>query len=148
MCAEMGEESWLFALYCSSRCTVLLYSLFGWVEVFRSGLKEHSDLLTLGDVDWQLNESLRGEHRSRLDEYTIQFNSIQRSFNGGRKHTFTASVKNTIKTYIQLEGVTALCKQRYVTFCPYLHVIAGVICSRRDEEGKKGKNHPFSIFSH
>lgn len=36
----------------------VLYLLFGRVKVFRSGLKEHSDLLTLGDVDWQLNEGL------------------------------------------------------------------------------------------
>lgn len=35
------------------------YLLFGWVEVFGSGLKEHFDLLALGDVDWQLNECLR-----------------------------------------------------------------------------------------
>lgn len=37
------------------------FSLLGWVEVFRSGLKKHSDLLALGDVDWQLNEGLRAQ---------------------------------------------------------------------------------------
>lgn len=35
--------------------------LFGWVEVFRSRLEEHTDLLTLGDVHRQLNQSLHIE---------------------------------------------------------------------------------------
>ena len=39
----------------------VLHLLFGWVEVFGSGLKEHSDLLALGDVDWQLNEGLQAQ---------------------------------------------------------------------------------------
>lgn len=43
-------------LLIASGCAV--YLLLGWVKVFRSGLKEHSDLLTLRDVDWQLNEGL------------------------------------------------------------------------------------------
>lgn len=37
------------------------YLLLGWVEVFRSGLKKYSDLLALGDVDWQLNEGLQAQ---------------------------------------------------------------------------------------
>lgn len=45
----------------SNSCVYMcvLYLLFGWVEVFRSGLKEHFDLFALGDVDWQLNECLQ-----------------------------------------------------------------------------------------
>lgn len=43
-----------------------LYLLLGWVKVFRSGLKEHSDLLTLGDVDWQLNEGLWADKRAGI----------------------------------------------------------------------------------
>lgn len=39
----------------------VLYLLLGWVEVLRSGLKEQSDLLTLGDVNWQLNEGLQAQ---------------------------------------------------------------------------------------
>lgn len=37
------------------------YLLLGWVEVIRSGLKKHSDFLTLGNVDWQLNEGLQAQ---------------------------------------------------------------------------------------
>lgn len=40
-------------------CVHVWYLLLGWVDVFRSGLKKHSDLLALGDVDWQLNEGLQ-----------------------------------------------------------------------------------------
>lgn len=43
----------------------MCYSLLGWVEVFRSGLKKHSDLLALGDVDWQLNEGLRAQTKDK-----------------------------------------------------------------------------------
>lgn len=42
-------------------CVSVLYLLLGWVKVFGSGLKEHFDLLTLGDVDRQLNEGLRAD---------------------------------------------------------------------------------------
>lgn len=42
-------------------CKNVWYILLGWVEVFRSGLKKHSDLLALGDVDRQLNEGLQAQ---------------------------------------------------------------------------------------
>lgn len=46
--------------------------LLGWVEVFRSGLKKHSDLLALGDVDWQLNEGLQAQKIARdLDNHIL-----------------------------------------------------------------------------
>lgn len=38
-----------------------VYLLLGWVEVFRSSFKKHSDLLALGDVDWQLDEGLQAQ---------------------------------------------------------------------------------------
>lgn len=42
------------------------FLLLGWVEVFRSGLKKYSDFLALGDVDWQLDQSLQA---AKLDTY-------------------------------------------------------------------------------
>lgn len=46
---------------CVYVCAHVWYSLLWWVEVFGSGLKKHSDLLALGDVDWQLNEGLQAQ---------------------------------------------------------------------------------------
>lgn len=52
------------------------YLLLGWVEVFRSSLKKHSDLLTLGDVDWQLNEGLQTQRDNRIDRSSHMITSL------------------------------------------------------------------------
>lgn len=57
-----------FPLYMSSCLSCLL---FGWVEVFRSGLKKYSDFLTLGDVDWQLDQSLQKGKLERHETYSF-----------------------------------------------------------------------------
>lgn len=62
---------------CVSVLVHVLYLLLGWVEVFRSGLKEHSDLLALGDVDWQLNEGLQAQKIAG---------------NLGKSHTLTSTI--------------------------------------------------------
>lgn len=41
------------------------YSLLGWVDIFRSGFEEHSDLFALGDVHWKLNEGLQAQRQQK-----------------------------------------------------------------------------------
>ena len=80
MCISLRDIS---AVHSTERQSVLLKLegvirglLFGWVEVFRSGFKEHTDLLTLGDVHRQLNQSLHRRQKHRKFRKFINQNQM------------------------------------------------------------------------
>lgn len=72
------------------------YLLFGRVEVFRSGLKKHSDLLTLGDVDWQLNEGLQTQRGNRNDHFSAHRSHLEVQYTA---HRVSALQKQAVTTH-------------------------------------------------
>ncbi len=58
---------------CVCVCVCITWSvnvLFWWVQVFRTRLKEHTNLLTLRNIHWQLDQGLRGKYTQLLANVT------------------------------------------------------------------------------